>query len=140
MHAPPPLIEDPAAYETKRFLNQQPFLKSCPLRTHPVAAACKNLSECYDYSRAKQKSAVSRRKQSISKECLRPVSAPQSNTTNLINHLKKYNNMHYDECIKAEKINVAYVTSLNPHSCPASTHSSYGDTAARQGSMITEKK
>lgn len=37
------------------------------------------------------------------KECCRVVSAPQSNTTNLLNHLKKHHKLHYDECTKAKK-------------------------------------
>lgn len=55
--------------------------------------------------------------QIICKQCVRVVSAPQSNTTNLFNHLKNHHKPQYDECIKAK----ANVTSLNPRPCPTST-------------------
>ena len=53
----------------------------------------------------------------ICKECNKVVSAPQSNTTNLFNHLKKHHKPKYEECMKAK----ANVNSQNPRPCPAPT-------------------
>ena len=50
-------------------------------------------------------------------ECVRVVSAPHTNTTNLFNHLKNHHKPQYDECIMAK----ANVTSLNLRPCPTST-------------------
>ena len=55
--------------------------------------------------------------QIICTECIRVVSAPHSNTSNLFNHLKNHHKPQYDECIKAR----ANVTSLNLRPCPTST-------------------
>ena len=55
--------------------------------------------------------------QVICKECNKVVSSPQSNTTNLFNHLKKHHKPKYEECMKAK----ANVNSQNPCPCPAPT-------------------
>ena len=60
---------------------------------------------------------VPRKGQIICTECVRVVSAPHSNKTNLFNHLKNHHKPQYDECIKAK----ANVTSLNLRPCPTST-------------------
>ena len=49
------------------------------------------------------------REQIICTECVRVVSAPHSNTTNLFNHLKSHHRPQYDECMKAK----SKITTLN---------------------------
>lgn len=44
-----------------------------------------------------------KQEQVICKECHKVVLAPQSNTTNLFNHLKKHHKVQYDECMRAKK-------------------------------------
>ncbi|KAK0140110.1 Zinc finger BED domain-containing protein 1 [Merluccius polli] len=51
----------------------------------------------------------------LCKECRRVVSAPQGNTTNLFNHLKKHHKPKYDECMKAK----ANAGPQNPRQCSA---------------------
>ena len=58
-----------------------------------------------------------KQEQVICKECNKVVSAPQSNATNLFNHLKKHHKPKYEECMKAK----ANVNSQNPRPCPAPT-------------------
>ena len=53
----------------------------------------------------------------VIKECHRVVSAPQGNTSNLFNHLKKHHKPKYDDCMKAK----ANAGPLNPRPCPAPT-------------------
>ena len=58
-----------------------------------------------------------KQEQVICKECNKVVSAPQSNSTNLFNHLKKHHKPKYEECTKVK----ADVNSQNPRPCPAPT-------------------
>lgn len=77
------------------------------LCVHPAAAACEKLSRMLrlqmDQTKIIHSSLLSsvvwksfgfRREQIIHKECMRLVSVPQNNTTNLFNHLKK----HHKRC------------------------------------------
>ncbi len=66
-------------------------------------------------------------KEIICKECHRVVSAPQGNTTNLFNHLKKHHKHKYDQCMKGK----ANGTSQNPSPCPAPTQATITATLHR---------
>ena len=72
---------------------------------------------CWVKGKSKVRSSDVNQEQIICTECVRVVSAPHTNTTNLFNHLKNHHKPQYDECIMAK----ANVTSLNLRPCPTST-------------------
>ena len=69
----------------------------------------------------------------ICKESNKVVSAPQSNTTNLFNHLKKHHKPKYEQCMKAK----AYVNSQNPRPCPAPTQTTITATLQNPGRTLS---